>query len=272
MPSTAQTTPAPEPGGLYGNLARPFLNPDGSPATKSLPGRGNGPALDYISGEQAITRLNECLGVDGWSFAILEHGYSSEADEYWARCRLTIRTYQASSYEATGQIAGGQWIESVREQFGSQRCNRNRSGEPVEVGFDMKGAATDALKKCATMVGVALYLYDQARPDLSADEQAKRPAPQQQQQRQAPTWEGDIPPCAECGVELVEIRFRDGSVWAPSEMASRSKGKHGRVLCMEHYRLANEAQRRRGASAATGTRPAANPPADANRSVEPPLR
>ena len=32
--------------------------------------------LEYITGEQTVSRLNEVLGVSGWSFRVLEHGYN----------------------------------------------------------------------------------------------------------------------------------------------------------------------------------------------------
>lgn len=51
-------------------------------------------------------------------------------------------------------------------------------------------------------------------------------------------------PCADCGTELRETRFRDGTVWPPEQLAGYGRRKHNRVLCMEHYRAANEARRR----------------------------
>jgi hypothetical protein len=47
----------------------------------------------------------------------------------------------------------------TRQQFGSQKIKRSRSsGAPLDLGFDLKGAATDAMKKCASLLGVGLYL------------------------------------------------------------------------------------------------------------------
>jgi hypothetical protein len=46
-----------------------------------------------------------------------------------------------------------------RQQYGSQKIKRKRdSGNILDIGFDYKGAATDALKKCASLIGVGLYL------------------------------------------------------------------------------------------------------------------
>jgi len=60
--------------------------------------------------------------------------------------------------------------------------------------------------------------------------------------------------CADCGAELKETRFRDGTVWPPAQLAGYGRRKHGRVLCMDHYRAANDAPRR-GAYATEGPAP-----------------
>jgi hypothetical protein len=103
-----------------------------------------GVALTYISGEQVVRRLNEVLGVGGWSFRILRHDIHAEADEAWALGELVAEI-------------GDRTV--VRQQFGSQKIKRSRStGAPLDLGFDLKGASTDAMKKCASLLGVGLYL------------------------------------------------------------------------------------------------------------------
>jgi hypothetical protein len=195
---------------LYRRLAEPF-------ETTFKDVRG-GVELEYVTGEQCISRLNETLGVGGWSFLIREHGIHAEADEAWVLG------------EITASIEG---VAVVRQQFGSQKLRRARSnGTPVDIGFDLKGAATDALKKCASLLGEGLYLSKKETPPVNG-----APASSSVEGGEAPT-------CAECGVELKETRFRDGTVWSPEQLAGYGRRKHDRVLCMEHYRLANEARRR----------------------------
>src|SRR5438874_10238537 len=121
---------------VYAKLAAPFDN-----TFKDVRG---GVELEYSTGEQCISRLNETLGVAGWSFTIKEHGINAEADEAWVLGELSANF-------------GGAIV--VRQQFGSQKIKRSRaSGIPLDIGFDLKGAATDALKKCAMLLGVGLYL------------------------------------------------------------------------------------------------------------------
>lgn len=108
-----------------------------------------GVALTYVSGEQVVRRLNEVLGVAGWSFRVLRHDIHAEADEAWALGELVAEI-------------GGKTV--VRQQFGSQKLKRSRStGAPLDIGFDLKGATTDAMKKCASLLGVGLYLSRKER-------------------------------------------------------------------------------------------------------------
>lgn len=50
--------------------------------------------------------------------------------------------------------------------------------------------------------------------------------------------------CADCGAEITETRFRDGTVWSSELLASRGQRKYDRVLCLQHFRLANDARRK----------------------------
>ncbi len=51
--------------------------------------------------------------------------------------------------------------------------------------------------------------------------------------------------CEECGELLTPIRFKDGTVWYPAQLATFGRRKHSRILCMSHYRAANAANRER---------------------------
>jgi hypothetical protein len=193
---------------VYQQLAAPF--------DSTFRDQRGGVDLEYITGEQCVSRLNQVLGPAGWSFTVREHGVNAEADEVWVLGELAL-------------VLDGQ--TAVRQQFGSQRVKRNRaSGTPLDVGFDLKGAATDALKKCASLIGVGLYLS------------RKEPAPTEAASGDADR--GERLCCENCQQELGEIRFRDGTAWLPAQLASLGRRKHGRVLCMDHYRQANEARRR----------------------------
>lgn len=114
---------------------------------------GGGKMLDYVETHTVIRRLNEATNFN-WDF----HIKSSE----WRNDLLMVLG------ELTIPGMG------TRSGYGVQKVNE-RGGEDL-----VKGAASDALKKCATLFGVALDLYG---PDLEAGE-VDTPAPRQQQRPQ----------------------------------------------------------------------------------------
>jgi hypothetical protein len=100
--------------------------------------KGRNGLLDYVEGHSVIQRLNEALE-GAWSFEIVQH--EVREDEVLVLARLS---------------AGG----LVKMNFGVSQVTREReSGAFVSLGDDLKAAATDALKKCATFLGVGLHLY-----------------------------------------------------------------------------------------------------------------
>ena len=123
--------------GVYQRLAERF-----APEAHRVKDIGSA-KLTYVDGETVISRLNEVLGVDGWSFEVKDIHILE--NEVWALGRLTA-------------VIDGKTV--VREQVGGQIINRKRSGEIIELSNDIKGAITDCAKKCATLVGIGLYLYD----------------------------------------------------------------------------------------------------------------
>jgi len=103
--------------------------------------KGNsGKMLDYVEAHSIIQRLNDAFDAE-WSFTILKHDILKETDEVFVLGELK-----------TGNI--------VKTQFGSSQITRAKdTGEIISLASDLKAAATDALKKTATMFGVALSLY-----------------------------------------------------------------------------------------------------------------
>ena len=99
-----------------------------------------GNTLDYIEAHAVIQRLNDALNGD-WSFEIVEHQVIEKTDEVLVLGKLS--TNGVSKY-----------------QFGASSITRNKdSKEVISIGDDLKAAASDSLKKCATLLGVGLHLY-----------------------------------------------------------------------------------------------------------------
>src|SRR5712691_6456236 len=199
-----------------------------------------GVAIDYLTGEQVISRLLAVLGTCGWSFRILQHNIHLEADEVWVLGELRLLINVDNPV--------------VRQQFGSSKIKRSRAtGAPLDIGFDLKSAATDCLKKCATLVGVGLYLTrkDEERPGPSSATQpngarqreqrqttaSKRPAPKDQGSSEAET----VLACERCGQKLQATPTRDGGEWTPAELAAYTRREHNQTLCAECARTASGA-------------------------------
>ena len=100
-----------------------------------------GTVFDYVEGHTVIKRLNDAF--DGkWSFEIL-------------RCKILEKENEVV---VLGRLSAEGVIKC---QFGSSRITRAKdSGQIISLSDDLKAAATDSLKKCATMLGVGLYLYN----------------------------------------------------------------------------------------------------------------
>jgi len=115
--------------------------------------KGNfGKKLDYAEAITVIQRLNDVLEGD-WSFTII--GYRIEAEEVIVHGEL--------------KVAG-----EVHQQFGGSSITRkSETGVILSLADDLKAAASDALKKCASAFGVGIYLYKDASPV-----RASRPRPE----------------------------------------------------------------------------------------------
>lgn len=107
-----------------------------------------GTSLTYIPVSEVITRLNKVLGVDQWSFEIISCGRDAlDPDYIVAHVRISWHT-DPSRPESTIH----------RDGYGGQKIKRTKQGDIVDLGDEMKGAVSDALKKAAQTMGVGLYL------------------------------------------------------------------------------------------------------------------
>lgn len=218
---------------LYTRLAAPF--------EQTFTDVRGGVEITYISGEQVVSRLNEVLGVDGWTFRVAAHDIHAEADEAWVLGELVARFGESSV---------------TRQQFGSNKIKRSRStGAPLDIGFDLKAAATDAMKKCASLLGVGLYLSHKT-PQLQQPRTRVSPAPQRTPppQRQPAALPGPRPAAtaATAATPVIKCRYVDadgvvcdqpleevtdnGLLWTAIDLANASQKQFRKPYCWEHYR------------------------------------
>lgn len=113
---------------------------------KSKPGRG-GKRVAYVEGGYVISKLNQAFSPLGWEFKITERGQTDRKNEnkaegeVWVYGELTIIDHKNN-------------FRTTKGQYGQHPIH-----EKVPIGDAYKAAATDALKKCASLLGIALDVY-----------------------------------------------------------------------------------------------------------------
>ncbi len=132
-------------------MNRELLEKRFTPAEIKQRDGGYGEVVDYLEGATVIQRLNEAFNGE-WSFEIVEH------------------LIQEKEVLVSGKLTAG---GITKTQYGNKEREKS-------IGDDLKAAATDCIKKCATLFGIGLHLYfsetTTAPAPPPAAEPARRPA------------------------------------------------------------------------------------------------
>lgn len=101
--------------------------------------RGNyGKEIDYVETAAVIKRLNDAIDGD-WSFEVMEH------------------IIQENDVAVLGKLSTN---GVIKMQWGSRKIGKNRiTKEIICLGDDLKAAASDSLKKAASLLGCGLHIY-----------------------------------------------------------------------------------------------------------------
>lgn len=179
--------------------------------------------ITYVAGSEVIARLNRVLGWNGWSYEVVrmwEAGAKeTETGVYPVWCMAHVRLTVAVQFP--DDLIGTPRQYAVKDGVGGQQVKFLNNGTgPNDLGDEYKGAVTDALKKAAQSLGIAL--------DLARGEEAMR-------------WEADLSDDMACPMcqavvagaksdrepmraHLVEmhdyLRNEDGTVQKPSQGTS----------------------------------------------------
>lgn len=122
---------------------------------KTRPGPG-GMSLNYVEVGYVINILNQVFGWD-WDFKVLDQQIGKK--QVWVKGELSVR-------------AKGHTI--VKGQFGGADIKFNRTTEePVSIADDLKAAASDCLKKCASMLGIAGDVYWKELETQASEEEGR---------------------------------------------------------------------------------------------------
>jgi hypothetical protein len=126
---------------------------------KQRPGPG-GILIKYVEVGYVINILNQVFGWD-WDFKVLDQQIGNK--QVWVRGELSVRIKGHSVTKA---------------QFGGADIKFNRTTkDPISIADDLKAAASDCLKKCASMLGIAgdVYWGDLDNWDFEAPPESARP-------------------------------------------------------------------------------------------------
>ena len=103
-----------------------------------------GTSLDYVPIAEVIARLNAVLGTENWG----EEDATVQRDPSnpdWIVAKAVVWA------EVDGK-------RTVKIGYGGQKIKEMKSGGPVDLGDEFKGAHSDAFKKAVTKLGVGLHL------------------------------------------------------------------------------------------------------------------
>ncbi len=148
------------------------------------PAKGGGKPFDYVTVSYVQKALNYIFGWD-WDFEVIEHGI--EGGQVWVKGRLTVRGTKP-----------GQAI--TKTQFGRADIKYRRgTKDMLDFGNDLKGATSDALKKCASMLGIASDIYGKSEYKAETDHEPQESRTMQERviaipeaAKQAPGADGPV--------------------------------------------------------------------------------
>ena len=123
-----------------------IMQPTPSQYIEMRPGRGN-TRLAYVTISYAIWKLNEVFGFN-WDVIYGEPLIDLAAKNVSIKTTLTVR----------GQNPDGQTWALVKEQFGQDDLTV-RNNEVMGLGDSISAAASDGLKKCASLLGLFSDVY-----------------------------------------------------------------------------------------------------------------
>jgi len=127
-----------------------ILRPTPEKFKRKRPAKGGG-TWDYVSVGYIQKALNLMFGWD-WDFEVTEQIVNIDAKEVICKGKLTVRI-----------VREGETRTITKTQFGNKDIMFRKDGNiPLSIGNDLKAAASDALKKCASMLGIAQDVYNAA--------------------------------------------------------------------------------------------------------------
>lgn len=127
-------------------------------------GKG-GQIWTYVTGTYVEKVLNFVFGFL-WDFEVQSHG--REGDFIWVLGKLTVKNPSGSAITKT---------QFGRAEIKYKKDTAHKPENMLDYGNDLKAATTDALKKCASLLGIASDIYGKAefKDEAGKDVPEERP-------------------------------------------------------------------------------------------------
>ena len=106
-----------------------------------------GKMLDYVTIGYVVSQLDEAFQ-KLWEFEVIDQQVGKT--QVWVKGRLTVHLAPTFSLK--------------KEAFGSSDIKSFKTGGVIDIGNDLKSAASDALKKAASLLGIASDIFYPSGP------------------------------------------------------------------------------------------------------------
>ena len=176
------------------------------------PGKG-GQKFSYVTGVYVTKLLNFIFGFN-WDFEVIAHG--REQNQVWVHGKLTVKSPKGDTI--------------VKSQFGRADIKfKKDTKDMLDYGNDLKAATTDALKKCASLLGIASDIYGRMEFKEEMNVEVVEPEPK------ALTAPLTAPKSAKSQVkDDTTIRCQVCAKPVTEQEARFSQQAFGKILCREH--------------------------------------
>lgn len=132
------------------------------------PAKGGG-KWQYVTGVYVKKVLNMVFGWN-WSFEVKKFEYNMESKQCMILGRLTVNVKDRTivkeqfgrsdiAFKTEPVLDGDGKPVMLKLKNGKNVPKRQSTSEPLDLGNDLKAATTDALKKCASELGIASDIY-----------------------------------------------------------------------------------------------------------------
>ena len=126
---------------------------------KRRPIRG-GKEADYVPAWWFVDQANALFG-HLWSFEVIEQYVGKEQVWVKGQVRVTLPGEEYTEFTPEGNTRNYKRdpITIVKTQYGGSDISKSKDGKIIDIGDTMKTAATDSMKKCLTLLGIAADVY-----------------------------------------------------------------------------------------------------------------